>query len=880
MSLIHAIGHRLRMWLRFSEVERELDAELLDHFEREVERQRAGGAPEADARRLAALRVGNVESLKEQARDERGGRLAADLVGDLRVGWRGLRRSPGFAAAVVLSLALGVAGVTSIFSIVNAVIIRPLPYPDPERLHLVRVAWNAFTAPLSSADFLHLRDQSRGVADVGAYWLNTEGFTLLGGPEPEVVVGANVTVETPRVLGVTPVLGRWFSDAADAREVLISSAIWRDRFGGRADVLGQQVMLDGVSQAVVGVMPPGFNLPGQDNAHLWVLAHLRPPERRGPFFLSVVVRLTAGVGPEPAGLRLTSAITPSLLDRFGAEPGWRYEFTPLKDVAIGDVRATLLLLLAAVALVLLISCANVANLLLARGATRLRELAMRAALGARRERLMRQLLAESALAGVAGAAIGLAAATVVVRVMIAQTPGVLPRVQEIRVDAVAALVAAAAGLASALVAGALPAVALTGRRLQETIRDGGRGAIGGPREGRARRAIVAAEIALTLAVLVATTLLTKTMVRLEAEDPGFRSDGVLAFRLVLPPEPYADTGRLETFLDRLDERLRAIPGVMAVAIAESLPPDQLQQSNNYTLDGDEPGRTGRGAQGSGVAQWNVVGPEYFRALGIPLEQGRAFGAEDRVEAPRVAVVSESFARHHFGKGDAIGRRFKGGDWDAAAPWTTIVGVVGDVPYVQGIWGGRRPTIYVAHQQDAGSRWQFVVVRAAEGAELAPAITRTVQQLDPRVPLRDVRTMDERRRASAAVPRFRMMLFALLAAVAVALAVTGIYGVLAYHVSQRRRETAIRRALGAPALTILGAVVRSGLTLTAAGSAAGLLLGWMLVQGLAGFLYGVEVHDAWAFVGGTGILVASALAASVVPAVRALAADPLSALRED
>jgi predicted permease len=868
------------MLFRFSQVEDEITAELADHFQRELERQRANGVPDADARRRAALRVGNLESIKEQTRDERGGRLAADLAGDLRVGWRGLRRNPAHTAAVALSIAIGVAGVTAIVSVVTAVLIRPLPYPSADSLYAVRVAWNDFTAPFSAADFLRLREHSSGVASVAAYWLNSEGFTLLGGALPEVVIGANVSAETPRVLGVPPALGRWLSEAPDSREALIGTSLWRDRFGMRADVLGQSLDLDGTVYTVVGVMPAGFNVPGQTDGQLWVSAPIREPARRGPYWLRVVARLEDGVGGEGAGARLTSALTPVLQDRYRVEPGWRYELTWLKEVIVGDVRATLLLFLLAVALVLVIASVNVASLMLARGTSRSRELSVRSALGARRSRLVRQLLAESSLVGVVSGIIGLAGAAALIRLLVIQAGPLIPRLHEVRLDAGAAALALGLAITVALISGTGPALWLTGPRLADAIKDGGRAASGGLRQGRIRRALVATEVALTLAVLIAATLLVKTMARLQAEDPGFRAEGLLSFRLVLPPDPYGERARLTRALGEIDERLRALPGVQAIAFAESLPPDQLQQSNNYTLAGEEPGTPGRTAQGSGVAQWNVVSPDFFPALGIDVLQGRGFTAADDERAPLVAVVSETFARKHFPRGDALGRRLKGGDWDPAAPWITIGGVVRDVPYASGVWGGNSPTLYIPLAQLPPSRWQFVVLQGAGVDRAVPAVAAAIRALDPRVPLRDVRVMAERLRASASTPRLRMLLFAALALIAVALAITGIYGVVAYDVNQRRRETAIRRALGASSSRVLAAVVRSGAQLTAAGVVAGLAVAWGIARSLTGFLYGVEAHDGWAFFAATVVLIAAALLAMVIPGAAAVRSDPLSVLREE
>jgi predicted permease len=861
-------------------VEHELTEEVSDHIEREVARQLALGVPEDEARRRAIVRTGSIESIKEQVRDERGGRLILDALGDVRIGARGLRRSPGFTAAVVLSLAIGVAGVTAIASVVNAVVMRPLPYPASDRLYLARVAWNEFTASPSAADFLRLREASGDVAVAAAYIIGGEGYTLLGQGEPVVVAGAAVTPEAPRVLGVQPALGRWLAEDDRGTEALISDGLWRSRFGGSPEVLGRPLTFDRGTYAVVGVMPPGFDVPGQRSGDVWVSARIDEPTRRGPYYLQVVLRLAPGVAPDQASARLTTAVAPLLQARYAVEPSWRYRLTSMKDVVVGDTRLTLWLFLAATILVLLIASANVANLMLARGAARAREFALRASLGARRERLVRQLLAESVLLGSCSAVLGLITAVALLRLIVVEAGALIPRAGEVRFDAVTAVVAVGVAIGAALLAGVAPAVWLTGRPMGEAVRSGGRTVTSGPADARIRRAMVVAEVALAFCVLVATALLVKTIGRLESHPPGFDASGVFSFRLVAPPDPYREVSRLNAYLESVDENVRRLPGVTHVAFAESLPPDRLQETNNYTLDGEEPGTPGRIRQDSGIAQWNIVSAKFFDTLRIPVLQGRVLAEGDRAAAPAVAVVSQTFAAKHFPRGDAVGRHLKGGDWDAAAPWITIVGVVGDVPYERAIWGGLAPTVYLPRAQNAGSRWQFVVVRTASASVAADALAGAVQAPDARVPLRDVATMSERLASSTAVPRFRVRLFGVLAAVALTLAVIGIYGILAYQVSQRRKETAIRQALGASWPAILGSVVRSGLGLTAVGVVVGLVAAAGLTRWLAAFLFGVVPGDISAYASATAVLLGAATLASLLPALRAAGTDPLTALREE
>jgi putative ABC transport system permease protein len=889
MSWIRGVGQWLRVVGRFSRVESELDRELRDHLAREVEAQLQAGVTPDEARRRALLRVGHLDGVKEAVRDERGGRFVTDAITDLRVAWRGLRRNPGFTLAVVLSLALGGAGTTTIFSLVQAVLLRPLPYPDADRLHLVKVAWNDFSANLSSADLLRLRDQRGGVADVGAFWFPNNGFTMLTGAGagtgigPEVVQGANVSTDLPRVLGVAPAMGRLFSDGPDAREVLIGTDLWRQRFGASPDALGRLLTLDGVAYTIIGVMPPGYNVPGQSDGAVWVGVRPNEPTRRGPFLWTVLARLQTGITPDIAGTRLTAAVTPVLHERYRTKPDWRYRLLPMKEVLVGDVRQTLLLLFGAVGLVLVIAIVNVANLLLARGTARSRELAVRASLGAGRGRLARQLLTESALLGLLGGATGLAISFLLLDVVRTMAATLVPRLEEVRLDPVVIGFALLIGIAAGLLAGVLPVVRI-GRQLGDVLRDGGRGAGEGVRAAGARRLLVAIEIALALTVLAGAALLVKTLVRVQSVDPGFRAEGVLSFRLSLPADPYRDTARLDAWLTALETRLRGLPVVSSVAYVTSLPPDLVQWSNNYTLEGTQP--DGKGGPGA-VAPWLLATPDYFATMSIPVRRGRGFAAADRAGAPEVAVVSEAFVRQHFPDGRAVGRRFKSGDADSRNPWITIVGVAGDVPYERGVWGGHHPTIYLAHAQNLGVRAPFVVIKTkTEGASshsphgLVPAVRQAVLSLDASVPLRDVASMTERMHKSTAVPRFRSVLFSLLAGVALLVAVTGIYGVLSFHVNQRRRETAIRRALGAPGTLIVRDIIAAGLRLTAIGIAIGLAGGLALARGLSGLLYDVRPNDPAVFASAAGVLMAAALAACAVPAIRALRIDPVSILRDE
>ena len=881
MSWFMGLRQRIHEALRPGRADRDLDDELRDHLAREVERQSAADEPSSEARRRAALRAGSLQAAKEAVREERTGHVLRDLVADLRIAARMARRNPGFTATVVISLALGVGGTTAVFSVVNAVLVRPLPYADADRLFMTRVWWNSFSASLSPADLLALQEQSAGIASVGAYFTpEDDAFAMVTPDGPTLVTGAVITADLPQVLGARPVLGAGFSSAStgpDALEALIGETLWRDRYAGSPGVIGQSIRLNSQPFTIVGVMPAGFNVPGQRQGAVWQRAIARQPTRRGPFYLNTIVRLAGDVTPEAAASKLTTAVTPVLRDRYAVKPTWRYGLRPLKETLVGDVRRTLLLLFGAMALVLLIAIVNVMNLFLARGTVRARELAVRSSLGAGRGRLARQLLAESALLGSVGGAAGLGLAWILLHVAGASATLAVPRLEEVRLDAVLVLFALTCGIGAGLAAGTWPALRLPWTQLVNVLRDGGRSSSAGSLHGRTRQALVVAEIALTVMVLSGAVLLTKSLLRLQAIDPGFRPDGVVTFRLSLPDEPYSTEDRVALFAASLEDRLRGEPGVSSVAYALSLPPNLLVMSNNYTAEGGSLDSAGV----VGVAEWNVVSTDYFSAMGIGVARGRPFTLDDRARSPRVAIVNDAFVRKHYPDGQALGRRLKGGDWDSTSPWTTVVGVAADVPYGKGLWGGADPTVYLPYAQNLWLQSPYVIVKSdGDPSLLVPALRQAVKSIDPNLPLRDLATMNERLRTSMIEPRLRSLLFALIAGLALALAVTGIYGVMAYHVNQRRRETAIRRALGARASSVVGSMVATGFWLVGSGVFLGTVGALLMSHSLAALLFRVEPRDPVAVVTVAALLATAALLACAVPAVRTARIDPASVLRDE
>lgn len=876
MSWLQGIRRRLTEALHSRQEDDSLQQELQDHFQREVDRQIRDGLPPDEARRRASVRSGSREVAREAVRDERSGRILEDAAADLRFSARALRRNPGFTAAVVISLALGVGGTTAIFSVVNAVILRPLPYPDADRLFNMRIWWSDFSSTLSPADFETLNDRP-DKARFGAYFRPDDGFAMDTPAGPVLVSGAIMSAGLPHVLRVNPVLGAGFSSTPNAPEALIGERLWRERYNASPDVIGRTIVLDGDPYSITGVMPDGFNVPGERDGAAWLKALTRQPTRRGPFYLTTVVRLEPNESPDTAASRFSTEVRPLLLSKFGVEPNWEYRLRSMKETIVGDVRPTLLLVLAAMALVLLIAIVNVTNLFLARGTVRARELAVRASLGASRGRLARHLLAESALLGTIGGLLGIWLATGIHGIGIDAARRILPRIDEVQLDVTVVAFAVACGIASGIIAGTLPAVRLPWHRLATFLRDGGRTAGDGIGRGRTRQALVVAEIALTVTVLTGAVLLAKSFVRLQATDPGFEPAGLASFRLSLPDEPYGNEERLGAFLTELEAKLAGIPGVRSVSYSLALPPDHLVMSNNYTLEGSTAGAAGV----AGVAEWNAVSLDYFSTLGIRMLAGRSFTMDDRTSGPDVAIVNETFVRRHYPDGNVLGRRFKSGNWNPAGPWTTIVGVAADVPYGRGVWGGADVTIYRPYSQSLWSQSAYIVLKTdGDPAQLTRPAEQVVKALDPRLPLRDVATMRDRLHMSVTEPRLRTLLFALIAGLALALAIVGIYGVMAYHVNQRRRETAIRRALGARAADVIGATLTKGLTLALTGVAVGTAGALMLTRWLSAMLFHVSPNDPAAIATVAGLLTVAAALACWVPAMRNARIEPASVLRDE
>jgi putative ABC transport system permease protein len=796
------------------------------------------------------------------------------LLQDLRFAVRSLRRQPGFVTVALATLALGIGTATAMFTVVNGVLLKPLPFHDPGALTMIQIVGvRGMLFPLPDADFLALRANHPAFERVAVYAPTT--FNLTGSGAPEVVRAAWVTGEFFSTLGVQPQLGRFFASTDDAPgappTVVLEHGFWTRRFGADPAAIGQTIRLNGVDCTIVGVARPGLRFPRRE-LELWRNRTIGPPPRRGPFYLTGLARRQAGVTDAGVGTNLDS-VAAALKQQHG--PGdWKFQSEPLTEALVGDARTPLYLLLGAVGILLLIALANVANLLLARSAARQRELAVRAALGAGRARIARQLLTESAVLSVAGGALGVLLGFGLTRVLLPLGALIIPRLSEIRVDVRVMLFAVGLSLIAGLLFGTAPALQASGADLIEPLRDDQHAGAGRPRRAL-QRSLVVAEIALALMLSIGAGLLIRSLARLQDVDTGVEAHNVVTFSLSLPRARYADESAARIFYDRLIERLQAIPGVQRAATAVSLPPDQLTVTDNFTAEGQ---RLAVG-ESSPPATLMVVSESYFSALGIPLIRGRLFDSRDREGAESVVIVNRTLADRYYPNGEAVGRRFRiGGMERPNNQWMRVVGVVGDVKY-NGLAEPVDPAFYLPFQQESWSS-QYVVVRAAvDPSSLVGSINEAVWSIDRELPIARLRTMDQLLGEASADSRFRAYLLGAFGGLGLLLAIIGVYGVMAYAVAQRARELGVRAALGARPNDLVGLVVKDAGLLAATGVIAGLLGAWMLTGLTQKLLFQVTPRDPLTFIVTATVLAGAALLASWLPARRAGRTDPIGVLRQ-
>jgi len=795
---------------------------------------------------------------------------------DLRYGFRMLIKNPGFMAVAVIALALGIGANTAIFSVVNAVLLRPLPYRQPEQLVMVWEDYRGRGGPerewLSPADLQDWREQNQIFEHIAA--MNNWGPTLTGQAEPEMLVGAAVSHNMFAALGIEPSLGRSFrpeEDKAGAeRVVVLSHSLWQRRFGSDTGIVGKALTLSGDSYTVVGVMPASFKFPVIANVELWrtLQPGLNPNCQRGCVTLRAIARLKPEVTLERARTEM-NAIARRIEEQFpDTNKGVGATLIPLHEQLVGNIRQAMLVLLGAVAFVLLIACANVANLMLARSAAREKEMAVRAALGAGRGRIVRQLLTESLLLALVGGTLGLVLAYWMVDLLVRFSPQGAPRVDEIAIDGRVLGFTLGIALLTGVVFGLAPALQVSRTDLNHSLKEGGRDAQSGARGGRLRGALVVAEMALALMLLVGAGLMIKSFVMLQRVDAGFNPDHVLTLNIALPRINYPDRPQIVAFYTQLLDRIKALPGVQSAGLTSSLPLTGNNTDVNFLVEG----RPQPPSNQQPAAWYSQVSPDYFRAMGMRLVKGRVFTEQDNEQAPRVVIISETLARRYFPGEDPLGKRI-----GSPNNWREIVGVMTDVKHF-GLETDARPSMFLADRQSP-ARFMAVVVRTAgEPLQIASAVRGAVWAGDKNLAVANVTPMTQLVSASIAQPRFILLLLGVFAGVALTLAAVGIYGVMSYSVTQRTREIGVRMALGARPRDVMRLVVGQGLLLTAAGVGIGLGGAVALTRLMNTLLFGVKPTDPVTFAVITLLLTSVALLACYLPARRAMKVDPMIALR--
>jgi putative ABC transport system permease protein len=817
------------------------------------------------------------------------------LVTDVRYAVRMLRKSPGFAAVAVTALALGIGANTAIFSVVNAVLLSPLPYAEPGQLVVLTNEFQKLGFQNVNVSVPEYRDYlEQGGVFEGATAIYPVNINLTGVDEPERIQAMIVSPSFFDVLGVAPELGRTFQKEDEhpgiAEVAVISHGLWQRRFGGDPGVLGRRLRLDDDDFTVVGVMPAEFRHPGSTptEVEIWVPSGFSatpfdPPARKDRILNSLVARLAAGATPELAqrSMDLVAArLQEQHPDSYPADAGFGVRVAPLHDTLVGNVRPALLVLLGAVGLVLLIACANVANLLLARAAARQKEVAVRLALGAGRARLVRQFLTESVLLALAGGALGLVLALWGIDALLALSPPNIPGLGGVGVDGAVLAFTLATSLLTGVAFGIVPALQTTESGLHESLKEGGRSATGA-RRNRLSGIFVVSEFALALVLLIGAGLLIRSFWRLQEVAPGFDPRNVLTAEVWLPTPNQPDRGRYfapekkVAFARQLLERVRALPGVEYAGLTTGLPLGSNLSSGLFTAEGRET----LGLEGSARGEARRVTPDYFRAMGIPLLSGRAFTeSDDRVPAS-VAVVGERLARRIWPGEDPLGKRLKLGGPTSTAPWLTVVGVVGDVKS-RGMDVETPLQIYIPFFSEPNLYMALAARTNSDPAALTRVVAEEARAIDGDQPVYNVRTMEQALAVSTAQRRFSTLLLGIFAGVALVLAAVGIYGVMAYAVSQRTREIGVRMALGARPGHILRLVVGGGMAMALAGVAAGLAAAFALTRVMAGLLFDVSATDPLVFGAISILLVGVALLACYVPARRAARVDPLVALRTE
>jgi predicted permease len=807
------------------------------------------------------------------------------LGNDVRYAIRTLAKSPGFTAVALLTLALGIGANTAIFSVVEGVLLKPLPYPEPDKIvkvwgHAVNLGLPKDQIWFSAPEFRELQELNKSLSDSAA--MTGVSFNITAGGLPERISGAQVSPSLFSILQVRPIAGRVFTSeegqTGHNQVLLLGYGLWKRRFGGDPSIVGRVLDANGNAMTVVGVLPKGFDYPFQ--VEMWQPLAFGPadlaPDNRGNHGYEVIARIKPGMNLAQARSDV-QGVARAIVER---NPKYAYKkfhydlvLVPLLEETVGDVQTALWVLVGAVGLVLLIACVNVASLLLARASAREREFAIRVALGAGRGRIIRQLLTESVMLSTAGGLAGLALAPFVLSEILQLGHDSLPRVGNVGIDGWVLLFTVAISVGTGILFGLAPALQAASSAPYEELKEGGRGGTEGGAKGRVRSALVVCETALSVILLVGAGLLMRSFLHVLAIDPGFHADKVLTVSVSLPPQKYATDARVRNFYRELVERIDRLPGVQSAGAADTLPLSNQGNSGDVAIDTQELPLD----QTTPETDLRPVTPGYFEAMGFQLVEGRLFTASDSETAQPVAIVDDTLAATYFRRSDPIGKRVKVGGKDSKTPWLTIVGVVRHVHF-RAIEAPSRVQVYWPEAQSPVGEMSLAIRTSVDPLSLASAVVQTIQSVDPDQPVYQIRSMEQLRAEWVSQRFLALLLVGLFAGLALVLAAVGIYGVMAYAVTRRTHEIGIRMALGAQSKDVMRLILAQGTALAGIGLGVGVVVGFAVTRLMSSMLYGVSASDPLAFFAGAILLLLVSVAACYIPARRAIRVDPIVALR--
>jgi predicted permease len=864
---------------------RDLEEEMLFHREQAEKDLQAAGMPSDTARVTVQRQFGNQTRLQERSHEVVGFAFESVLQ-DVRYAIRQLRANPSFTAVIVLTLALSIGANSAIFSVIQGVLLKPLPYPEAQRLVRIFMTGETFPKfPLNPFDFRDFRARNHSFESMAIF---TRGDVQLSGSgEPERLYGFGVTAGYFHVLGLKPALGREFDRLAEVKgnglQVILSDRLWRTRFAAAPDIVGRKITLNAQPYTVIGVMPAGVEHPGNEYHSLpygegidvwWPFSFGGDPSQRGSHYVEGIGRLKNGVTLSQA-LDEMNALMTQLGREHPNDAGWRVMLIPLYQEIVGSSRRMLLVLLGAVAMVLLIACANAANLLLARAATRQREIAVRLSLGAPRRRLVRQLLTESLLISLLGGGLGVAVAIGGVKILVSLLPADFPRAHDIRVSIPVFAFTFVVSIATGILFGLAPALQASRTDPRQSLHEGGRGTTVSGRQRRLRNALVVSEVSLACILLIGAGLMLRSLLNLVRLDPGFQQEHVLTASLSLPHEKYKAEGAAGMFYERLVTALGSDPGVQSAGAGSDVPwTGYDENAGGFKIEGKQ-----APPHQDFHARYHMATPDYFRALGIPLVEGRFFTEADKADAPKVVIINRAMAELYWPHEDVVGKRFTYEDAPKDKDWMTVVGIVGNVKD-QPNSPGTASAFWWPELQTSEMDMSLVVRAKGDPQSLVDTVRNEVAKLDPTLAVADIRLMDQIADSSVATPRLAFILVGSFAGLAIILAMIGTYGVISYSVNQRSAEFGLRMALGAQRRDVLRLVLLQAAVLVVAGTASGVVLALALARLLQNLIYEVSPSDPETFAVVGLIVVVVAMLACYIPARRAMQAEPMAALRAE